>query len=81
MVVQIIAASHAPHLQAWSERKCQAIRTYKGQNPKTTWSHIKRWYEAENPNKDVTESQSSKNLNPKRPHGPSDIDPAQVQNV
>ncbi|KAF8429407.1 hypothetical protein BGX38DRAFT_411862 [Terfezia claveryi] len=49
--------------------------------PKATWRYIKRWFEAEYPNKDLTQSQISKILNPKRPRGPSDVDPVQVQKL
>ncbi|RPB24692.1 hypothetical protein L211DRAFT_143014 [Terfezia boudieri ATCC MYA-4762] len=72
---------HVPQRQAWSESERQAIRTYVAENPGTTWRYIKRWFEAQNPNKELTQSQISKILNPKTPRGPSDVDPVQVQKL
>ena len=51
------------------------------ENPKATWRQIKRWFQSANPNKNFTQSQISQILNPKRPRGPSDVDPIQVQKV
>ncbi|RPB21153.1 hypothetical protein L211DRAFT_851752 [Terfezia boudieri ATCC MYA-4762] len=72
---------HVPQRQAWSESERQAIRTYAAENSGTTWRFIKRWFEAQNPNKELTQSQISNILNPKRPRGPSDVDPVQVQKL
>ncbi|KAF8418723.1 hypothetical protein EV426DRAFT_715294 [Tirmania nivea] len=73
-----MASSSTPTIhqrQAWSEVERKAIKTYADTNPKTTWRQIKRWFESEHPNKTLTQSQISKILNPKRPRGPSDVDP------
>lgn len=40
--------------QAWTEAERQAIRYYAAQNPKTTWRLIKRWFEGNHPNKELT---------------------------
>ena len=77
-----MASSSTPTVhqcQAWSEVERQAIKTYAGTDPKATRRQIKRWFESEHPNKILTRSQISKILNPKRPRGPSDVDPIQVQ--
>jgi len=58
--------------QAWSESECQEIRDYAEANPKSTCCTIKRWFEGTHPNKEITQSQTSRILNPKRPRGPSD---------
>ncbi|RPB22204.1 hypothetical protein L211DRAFT_339672 [Terfezia boudieri ATCC MYA-4762] len=54
-----MASSHTPHRQPCLESKYQAIRTYPKQNPKATGRHIRHWFEAENSNKDLTQSQIS----------------------
>lgn len=64
--------------QAWLESERQAIRTYAEQNPRITWRAIRRWFETNNPAKELTKSQTNEILNPKRPRGPSDVDPAQI---
>ncbi|KAF8427942.1 hypothetical protein EV426DRAFT_714825 [Tirmania nivea] len=58
---------HVPQRQAWSESERQAIRTYAAENSGTTWRYIKCWFEAQNPNKELTQSQISKILNPEHP--------------
>ena len=67
--------------QAWSEAERQAIRAYAADNPGITWRYIKRWFEAQNPHTELTQSQISKILHPKRSRGPSDVDPVQVQKL
>ncbi|KAF8455707.1 hypothetical protein BGX38DRAFT_1166290 [Terfezia claveryi] len=50
------SVSNVPHRQPWSEAERQSIRTskYAKQNPSSTWQHTKRWFESENPNKELT---------------------------
>ena len=76
-----MASAHTPKRQTWSEAEWQAIWTYAKQNPKSTWRHIKRWFESANPKKELTQSQISKILNPKRPRGPADLDSLQIQKL
>ncbi|KAF8456993.1 hypothetical protein BGX38DRAFT_1266208 [Terfezia claveryi] len=71
------SSSKSSVVQASSKLARQPIKTYAEENPKTTWRHIKRWFESANPNKELTQSQISTTLNPKRPCGPSDVDPVQ----
>ena len=67
---------HVLQRQAWSESKRQAIRTYAVHNPAITWRSIKRWFETNNPAQELTHSQISNILNPKRPRGPDLVPPS-----
>ena len=69
--------------QPWSETERQAIRAYAADNRGCTWRTVRRWFlsQPQNMDKKITQSQISRILNPKRPRGPSDVDPVQIQKL
>ncbi|KAF8432062.1 hypothetical protein BGX38DRAFT_280881 [Terfezia claveryi] len=50
------SSSNVPHRQPWSEVEPQSIQTYAKQNPSSHGDIFIRWFEFENPSKELTQS-------------------------